>query len=90
MKILIILGKMIFLKFEPYYFDNPNIIDHYISENPEHLTTCCELTIINDFKADFIDDFLILTNLDDYTIVPVMKLFMPFMEALLIIQRNLS
>ena len=25
--------------------------------------------IINDFKAGFIDDFLILTNLDDYTLV---------------------
>lgn len=49
-------------------FDNPNIIDHYISENPEHLTNY-ELTIINDFKAGFIDDFLILTNLDDYTLV---------------------
>ena len=49
-------------------FSHPEIIDRYISENP-HYFTSYELAIINQFKDGIIDEFLILKNTSDYTII---------------------
>ncbi len=49
-------------------FENPEIIDQYIQDNPIHLNQS-QLDIIKEFKKGFIDEFLIIENTDDYTII---------------------
>lgn len=50
------------------FFSHPEIVDQYIKDNPDHLTNY-ELDIINHFKDGIIDEFLILNNTDDYSII---------------------
>ena len=49
-------------------FNNPEIIDRYLNEDPDHLNNEAK-KIIENFKEGFIDEFLILKNNDDYSIV---------------------
>ena len=49
-------------------FNNPEIIDRYLNEDPDHLNNEAK-KIVENFKEGFIDEFLILKNNDDYSIV---------------------
>lgn len=49
-------------------FNNPEIIERYLNENPDHLNNEAKKIVAN-FKEGFIDEFLILKNNDDYSII---------------------
>lgn len=49
-------------------FNNHEIIERYLNENPDHLNNEAKKIVAN-FKEDFIDEFLILKNNNDYSII---------------------